>query len=105
MKAQNDQQESVSPLKGLRERLGNISQQELAARLGTSVTSISRWERGVKTVSLTIPQIEALLKQLRSVDWDVEQFLKDTRQFGESESAQDAYDIPGASTPQGGDLT
>ncbi len=68
-------EEGGSPLKALRERLGNISQEELARRLGTSVVSISRWERGAKPMSLTAPQMLSLVRELRSVDWDVEDFL------------------------------
>lgn len=68
-------EEGGSPLKALRERLG-ISQEELARRLGTSVVSISRWERGAKPMSLTVPQMLSLVRELRSVGWDIEDFLR-----------------------------
>ncbi|WP_059002072.1 helix-turn-helix domain-containing protein [Leptolyngbya sp. NIES-2104] len=68
-------EEGGSPLKALRERLGNISQEELARRLGASVVSISRWERGAKPMSLTVPQMRSLVRELQSVDWDIADFL------------------------------
>jgi transcriptional regulator with XRE-family HTH domain len=69
-------EEGKSPLKALRERLGNISQEELARRLGTSVVSISRWERGVKPM---------LVRELRSADWDVESFLEEAISYEKAE--------------------
>ncbi|PSB18424.1 XRE family transcriptional regulator [Phormidesmis priestleyi ULC007] len=79
-------EEGKSPLKALRERLGNISQEELARRLGTSVVSISRWERRVKPMSLTVPQIRALLRELRSANWDMEAFLEESSSYENAEA-------------------
>lgn len=88
MKTNNEQQGGITPLKELRERLGD-SQQQLASRLGTSITSISRWERGSRSMLLSIPQMLALVKALRSVDWDVEEFLAKAGEL-ESEDKQGA---------------
>ena len=67
-------EEGKSPLKTLRELLGDISQEELARRLGVSVVTISRWERGVTPATFTVPQMKALMRQLRSVSLDIEDF-------------------------------
>jgi transcriptional regulator with XRE-family HTH domain len=92
MKTNNDQQGGVAPLKELRERLGD-SQQQLANRLGTSITSISRWERGSRSMLLSIPQMLALVKAIRSVGWDVEEFLSRASEF-EAEENQSADSAP-----------
>ncbi|MEB3179066.1 MAG: helix-turn-helix transcriptional regulator [Nostocaceae cyanobacterium] len=61
-------QENQSPLKKLREEAG-LSQEELARRVGVSVTTISRWERGASSPMLTVPQMKALCKALgKSLD-------------------------------------
>ena len=52
-----------SALKRLREAAG-LSQQELAARIGVGVTTISRWERGVSPAMLSVPQMKALCREL-----------------------------------------
>ncbi|NEP17817.1 MAG: helix-turn-helix transcriptional regulator [Leptolyngbya sp. SIO4C1] len=67
---QNDDgfQKGVSPLKILRKKLGGISQEELARRIGVSSNTVSRWERGLWNPTLTIPQIKALEVQLHSVN-------------------------------------
>jgi transcriptional regulator with XRE-family HTH domain len=55
--------EDESPVKVIRELLG-LSQQEFATRLGVSITTISRWERGKTPPTFTIGQIRILLKEL-----------------------------------------
>jgi transcriptional regulator with XRE-family HTH domain len=55
--------EADSPLKRLREEAG-FSQEELARRIGVSVTTISRWERGVSPAMLSVPQMKALCREL-----------------------------------------
>lgn len=53
-------------MKALRKMLG-LSQFEFAAKLGVSLTTVSRWENGHSKVTLTIPQVkvlEALLSEL-----------------------------------------
>jgi len=51
--------EGEAPLKAIRDTLG-WSQKKLAERLGVTVTTISRWETGRNSETLTIPQIRAL---------------------------------------------
>ena len=52
-------------IKALRERLGGISQQELANRLGVSLQSVHRWETGKKApIKPYVEKIEALERQL-----------------------------------------
>lgn len=48
-----------APLKVIRETLG-LSQFEFAAKLGVSLTTVSRWENGHNKVTLTIPQVKVL---------------------------------------------
>ncbi|HAG84878.1 MAG TPA: XRE family transcriptional regulator [Cyanobacteria bacterium UBA12227] len=55
--------EAESPLKRLREEAG-FSQEALARMINVSVTTISRWERGVSVAMLTVPQMKALCKAL-----------------------------------------
>jgi transcriptional regulator with XRE-family HTH domain len=102
MKAENEQEGGVTPLKELRDKLG-ISQQELATRLGTSIVSVGRWERGDRAMLLTLSQMRALVRQLRSVSWDVEEFLERSTALEDKQSARDADNIPGALPPVGGD--
>lgn len=59
-------QEGESALKAIREAAG-LTQQELAVRLDTTVTTISRWENGRSGVTLTIPQIKALQELLNEI--------------------------------------
>ena len=49
------QQETLSPLKHLREQ-ANLTQEQLAYRLGVAVSTIRRWERGGVEPSLTIAE-------------------------------------------------
>jgi transcriptional regulator with XRE-family HTH domain len=56
-------QEGGSPLKKLREQAG-LSQEELARRIGVSVKTVSNWERGVYSATMTVPQTKALCKAL-----------------------------------------
>ncbi len=58
-KKKSSSEEADSPLKKLREEAG-FSQEELARRIGVSVTTISRWERGVSPAMLSVPQMKAL---------------------------------------------
>lgn len=60
-------QEGKSPLKILRELLGNISQEELARRIKVAVVTVSRWERGVTPPTFTVVQMKALLREMESV--------------------------------------
>ena len=53
-------------LKKLRELLG-ISQQELSHRLGVGVTTVSRWERGISPMTLTIRQFKRLVEEMEKV--------------------------------------
>ena len=53
-------------LRELRLRLGGLSQEKLASRLGVSWSSVSRWENGKGSPSpLARKRIEALLKKVR----------------------------------------
>ena len=70
-------EEGKSPLKTLREMLGDISQEELARRLGVSLATISRWERGVTPATFTIPQMKAFIRQLKLVGLDVDSIPDD----------------------------
>jgi transcriptional regulator with XRE-family HTH domain len=74
-------EEGKSPLRTLRELLGNISQEELARRLGVSVVTVSRWERGVTPATFTIPQMKALSRELKSVGYSVEDLPNDFGPF------------------------
>lgn len=67
----------VSFLKALRELLGDISQEELARRIGVSLNSVSRWERGITPATFTVPQLKAFVLLVQSVDLDVEQIPDD----------------------------
>ena len=58
-------------MKAIREEL-NLSQQELAQRLGVAVGSVSRWERGASQMSLTIPQIKNFMRLLREINMSIE---------------------------------
>lgn len=53
-------------LKKLRELLG-ISQQELSNRLGVGVTTVSRWERGISPMTLTVRQFKSLVSEMEKV--------------------------------------
>lgn len=46
-------------MKAIRDALG-LSQSELASRLGVTATTVSRWETGRNSITLTIPQVKAL---------------------------------------------
>jgi len=53
-------------LKVIRERLG-YTQLEFAKKIGVTSVTISRWERGVAPALLTIPQVKALSRELRTL--------------------------------------
>lgn len=76
-----EHQEGESPLKKLRDELGDISQEEFARRIGTSVRTVSRWEAGDSIPTFTIPQVKALARLLES--------------YGKS-----VYDLPNEFGPQ-----
>jgi len=50
--------ETNSPLKKIREAAG-LSQEELAGLMDVSVSSISKWERGVTEPTMTVAQMKA----------------------------------------------
>jgi transcriptional regulator with XRE-family HTH domain len=52
------QQESDSPIKKLREAAG-LSQEDLARLVDVSVSTISRWERGLAEPTMTVYQMKA----------------------------------------------
>lgn len=80
----HSQEGGESPLRALRQRLGDISQQELATRLHTSIGSIGRWERNERTMMLTLEQMLALVQQLKACGWDVELFLEESIKYQSS---------------------
>jgi transcriptional regulator with XRE-family HTH domain len=55
----NPWEEGVSPLKTIRKLLG-LTQNQLAVRLGSDPSVVSRWERGVYEATFTISQIKAM---------------------------------------------
>lgn len=71
MNVTSDQEGGQSFLKTLRERLGNISQESLARRLGVSVVSVSRWERGVTPATFTVKQMKNFFEVLKEANLDV----------------------------------
>jgi transcriptional regulator with XRE-family HTH domain len=71
MKDTTNQEGGQSFLKTLREALGGISQEALARRLGVSVVSISRWERGVTPATFTVRQLKNFIEVLREANLDV----------------------------------
>ena len=62
-KDKSGSEEGESPLKRLREA-AELSQQELATRIGVGITTISRWERGVSPATMTVTQMRALCREL-----------------------------------------
>lgn len=59
-------------LRNLRERL-NLSQQDLAVRLGTAVATISRWELGKSDPAFTVAQMKAFLGLLEEAGYTLDQ--------------------------------
>jgi transcriptional regulator with XRE-family HTH domain len=55
------QQETDSPFKKLREAAG-LSQEDLVRLMGVSVSTISRWERGLSEPTMTVSQMKAFCK-------------------------------------------
>lgn len=53
-------------LKAIREALG-YTRRELAGKLGTTETSIYRWESGRSPATFTVPQMKALSRELRAI--------------------------------------
>jgi putative transcriptional regulator len=76
----NNQHAEGSPLRELRQKLG-MSQQIFATRLGVSIVSISRWERGERSILLTLEQVGVLIELIQSVDWDVKEFFARAKAF------------------------
>lgn len=64
-------------LKALRARLGDISQEELARRIGVSLNSVSRWERGITPATFTVPQLKAFVNIVRQAGLDVQNIPDD----------------------------
>jgi putative transcriptional regulator len=69
-----------SPLKELRQKLG-LTQQNFATALGVTTATISNWENGKRSILLTLPQMEALVNMLRSVDWTIDDFFARSKAF------------------------
>ncbi|NET39401.1 MAG: helix-turn-helix domain-containing protein [Cyanothece sp. SIO1E1] len=59
-----------SPLKAIRSALG-YSQPQFAELLGVRPIQVSRWERGVASPMLSIPQVKALQMELKKLGLDV----------------------------------
>jgi putative transcriptional regulator len=78
--SENNQHSEGSPLKELRTKLG-LSQQAFATALGVTTGTISRWEGGKRSILLTLPQMRSLIKLLRSVDWDIDDFFERAKDF------------------------
>jgi putative transcriptional regulator len=76
----NDQHREGSPLRELRQKLG-MSQQIFATRLGVSIVSVGRWERGERAILLTLEQVAVLIELLQSVEWDVKDFFARAKRF------------------------
>jgi putative transcriptional regulator len=76
----NDQHRGGSPLKELREKLG-LSQQIFATRLGVSIGSVGRWERGERSILLSLDQVEILIEMIQSVGWDMKEFFARAKEF------------------------
>lgn len=66
--------EEKSPLADLRERLGNISQEELAHKLGVTKGTVSRWEGGKTVAVMTIPQFKAFMRLLSEAKLSLDEF-------------------------------
>lgn len=71
VKVYNAIEGGTHPLKAIREALG-MSQQEFATQLGVAVASVSRWERGLSQMSLTVPQMKKFTKLLREINMTIE---------------------------------
>lgn len=54
-------------LKTIRKLLGGISQEEFARRIGVSVNTVNRWEKGKHPATLTIRQAKLLDQELRTI--------------------------------------
>lgn len=59
--------DGISALKQIRQALGNISQEEFARRIGTTVKSVYRWERGDVKPTFNIDQIKRFQQELESI--------------------------------------
>lgn len=62
-------------MKELRTALGGISQECLARKIGVSVVSIRRWEKGASEPSLTLSQVRAFLSIIESVGMNLDDFI------------------------------
>lgn len=72
----------VSPLKQLREKLG-LTREQFAVALGTTGSTIYRWETGVHTMSLTVTQFKKLVILIEPLGLGVHDLPDD---FGPPES-------------------
>lgn len=83
-------------------KMKNLTQEEMAGRLGVSAPAVNKWEKGVSQpdISLLVPiarlldiSLETLLSwQEKLTDAEVEQILKETIQKLETDSYQAAFD-------------
>jgi DNA-binding XRE family transcriptional regulator len=84
----------------MRKKLG-LTQEAVADALNVTTRTIINWEGGHHEPRLTVRQTKALCLMLKITD------IRDLPDniFEEEQSAGDAYNIPGALPPVGGDLT
>ncbi|MBE9119052.1 helix-turn-helix transcriptional regulator [Lusitaniella coriacea LEGE 07157] len=61
-----------SALRQIRQALGKISQEEFARRIGTTVRTVSRWEKGDATPTFTIDQVKNLKREIESIGLTIE---------------------------------
>ncbi|BAU11522.1 helix-turn-helix domain protein [Leptolyngbya sp. NIES-3755] len=55
--------ETNSPIKKMREAV-NLSQEELARLMDISVSTVSRWERGLAEPTMTVAQMKAFCRAI-----------------------------------------
>lgn len=64
-------------MKELRMRLGGISRDELAHRLGVASVTVGRWERGTHPPTFNLRQLKAFVRVLNEAGWALEDFPDD----------------------------
>lgn len=57
---------SVSPLKQIRSAL-DLSREEFASRIGTTGSTVYRWETGRSEINFTVPQMKCFYSLLESL--------------------------------------